>query len=66
MPHCLPNKKLSYRRGTMRCAMSVKTVLNVAQMIIELHFISPALGEIASYLSKVADFNPPHLHLVPP
>jgi len=22
--------------------------------------------DIASYLSKVADFNPPHLHLVPP
>jgi len=23
-------------------------------------------GDIASYLSKVADFDPPHLHLAPP
>jgi len=36
------NKKLRYRRGTMRCAVLVKTMLNVAQMFIELHLISPA------------------------
>ena len=40
------DKKLSYRRGTARRAVSVKTVLNVAQMFIDLHVIglSPALG----------------------
>ena len=39
------HKKLSYRRGTARRAVSVESVLNVAQMFIELHFISPALRE---------------------
>jgi len=38
-------KKLSYRRGSARRAVSVKTVQNVAQMFVELHLISPALGE---------------------
>ena len=38
-------KKLTYRRGTAQRAMSAKTVLNVAQMITELHLISPATGE---------------------
>ena len=45
-PHpcrCLRYKKLSYRRGTARRAVTVKTVLNVAQMFVELHLISPAL-----------------------
>jgi len=37
--------KLSYRRGTTRRDVTVKTVLNVAQMFVELHLISPALGE---------------------
>jgi len=36
----LTDKELSYR-----LAVSVITVLNVAQMSVELHFISPALGE---------------------
>jgi len=35
------DKKPSYRRGTARRAVSVKTMLNV----VELHLISPALGE---------------------
>ena len=39
------NKKLSYHRGTARRAVSVKTVLNVAQMFVELHLISPATGK---------------------
>ena len=39
------NKKLSYHRGTARRAVTVKTVLNVAQIFVELHLISPALGE---------------------
>ena len=39
------NKKLSYRRGTARRNVTVKTVLNVAQMFVELHLISPTLGE---------------------
>ena len=39
------NKKLSYHRGTARRAVSVKTVLNVAQMFVELHLVSPATGE---------------------
>jgi len=39
------NKKLSYRRGTARRAVLVKTMLNVAQIFVELHLISPALGE---------------------
>jgi len=39
------DKKLSYRRETARRAVTVKTVLNVAQMFVELHLISPALGE---------------------
>ena len=48
------NKKLSYRRGTARRAVTVKTVLNVAQMFVELHnLISPALGEWPSRSSKV-------------
>jgi len=47
------NKKLSYRRGTARRAVSVKTMLNVAQMFVELHVISPALGEWPSRSSKV-------------
>jgi len=41
----LINKKLSYRRGTTRRAVTVRTVLNVAQMFVKLHLISPALGE---------------------
>jgi len=44
-PRVVINKKLSYRRGTARRAVSVKTVLNVAQMFVELHLISPALNE---------------------
>ena len=47
------NKKLSYRRGTARRAMSVKTVLNVAQTFVELHLISPATGEWPSRSFKV-------------
>ena len=39
------NNKLSYRRGTARRAVTVKTVLNVAQMFVELHLISHALRE---------------------
>ena len=39
------NKKLSYRRGTARRAVTVKTVLNVAQMFVKLHLISRALNE---------------------
>jgi len=38
-------KKLSYHRGTAWCAVSVKTVLNVTQIFVKLHLISPALGE---------------------
>jgi len=38
-------KKLRYRRGTMRRAVSVETVRNVAQVFVELHLISPATGE---------------------
>jgi len=38
-------KNLSYRRVTARHAVSVKTVLNVAQMFVELHLISSALGK---------------------
>jgi len=38
-------KKLSYRRGTARRAVSVETVQNVTQMFVELHLISPATGE---------------------
>ena len=34
------DKKLIYRRGTARRAVSVKTVLNVAQMFVEVHLIS--------------------------
>jgi len=41
----MQDKKLSYRRETARRAVSVKTVLNVAQMFIELHLISSALRE---------------------
>ena len=33
------------RQGTAQRAVSVKTVLNVAQMFVELHLISPALRE---------------------
>ena len=39
------NKKLSYRRGTARRSMSVKTVRNVTQIFVELHLISPTTGE---------------------
>jgi len=52
-PPCIFNKKLSYRRGTARRDVSVKTVLNVAQMFVELHLISPALREWPSRSSKV-------------
>ena len=38
-------KKLSYRRGNVRRAVLVKIVLSVAQMFVELHLISPALGK---------------------
>jgi len=47
------DKKLSYRRGTARRAMSVETVLNVLQTFVELHLISPAIGESSSRSSKV-------------
>ena len=47
------DKKLSYRRGTARHAMSVKTVLNVAETFLEVHLISPATGEWPSKSSKV-------------
>ena len=33
--------------------------------LIEIMRLSCAVFEIASYLSKVADFNPPHLHWRP-
>ena len=46
------NKKLSYRRGTARRAVFVKTVLNVAQIFVELHLISPASGEWPSSYSR--------------
>jgi len=36
-PRATYDKKLSYRRGTGRRAVSVKTVRNVAQMFVELH-----------------------------
>jgi len=39
------NKKISYRRGIARCAVSVKTVLNVAQLFVELHLISHVLDK---------------------
>jgi len=32
---CKENKKLSYRRGTARRAVSVKTVLNIAEVFVE-------------------------------
>jgi len=35
----MDNKKLSYCRGTMRRAVSVENVQNVAQMFVELHLI---------------------------
>ena len=35
-------KKLLYRRGTVRCAVSVETVRNVAPMFVKLHLISSA------------------------
>ena len=41
------------RRETARRAVSVKTVLIVAQMFVELHLISPALGEWPPGSSKV-------------
>ena len=44
-PTTVTNKKLSYRRGTAQRAVSVKTVLNVAEMFVELHLISPAWSE---------------------
>jgi len=47
------HKKLSYRQGTAQCTMPVKTMLNVAQMFVELHVISPALGEWPSMSSEV-------------
>ena len=47
------NTKRSYRRGTARRTVTVKTVLNVAQVFVELHLISPALGEWPSGSSKV-------------
>ena len=46
------NKKLSYRRGTAQHAVTVKTVLNVAQMFVELHLMSPTLGKWPSRSSK--------------
>jgi len=41
------------RQGTAQRAVSVKTVLNVAQMFVELHLISPALREWPWRSSKV-------------
>jgi len=80
------DKKLCYRRGTARHAVSVETVgwLWVTQGHRQCHHsiertydflfdfnrnrasILYRFREIASYLSKVADFSPPHLHLSPP
>jgi len=36
-PRATYDKKLRYRRGTARRAVSVETVRNVAQMFVELH-----------------------------
>jgi len=47
------HKKPSYRRGTARRAVTVKTVLNAAQMLVELHLISPVLREWPLRSSKV-------------
>jgi len=44
--------QLSYR-GTARRAVSVKTVVNVAQMFVKIHLISPTLGEWPSRSPKV-------------
>ena len=41
----ISRQEFYYRRGTARRTVSGKTVLNVAQMFVELHLISPALGE---------------------
>jgi len=41
----LQQQEAQLLRGTMRHAMSVKTVVNVAQMLVELHLTSPPLGE---------------------
>jgi len=46
------NKKLRYRPGTARRTVTVKTMLIVAQMLVELHFLSPALGEWPSRSSR--------------
>ena len=46
------NKKPSYRRGTAR---AVKTVLNVAQMFVELHLISHAVFH-CNYMSILHRF----------
>jgi len=48
-------KKLSYRRGTTRCATSVETVQNVAQTFTELHLKSHATGEWLSRSFKVTE-----------
>jgi len=47
------NKKLSYRRGTARRAVSVNVLGNVTQMFVELHLIIPATGEWPTKSSKV-------------
>jgi len=47
------NKEFSYRRETVRCAVSVETMQNVAQMFVEFHLISPETGELPLESSKV-------------
>jgi len=55
-PSCLQLMQLRQApadRGTARCAVSVETAQNVAQMFVELHLISPATGEWPSRSFKV-------------
>jgi len=56
------NKKLSCRRGTARRAMSVDDFL----FDFSVRPSCTVFEIIASYLSKVVVFCPPHLHLAPP
>jgi len=53
-------------QGHGQCHISIECIRRTFDFNRNYASISYRFREIASYLSKVADFNPPHLYLAPP
>ena len=54
---------LGVTQGHWQCHHSIERIRLLIRLYVDVLY---RFRDIASYLSKVADFKPPHLHLVPP